>query len=152
MLPQWNRGAAKFKLDILGENSYIRYEAEIWKQGCLSTPANIKASDELWTFLVLKEAGRTISIFRLVFVTVRCGAGFPFVTHHYSGRGSTLCRCSPRMTRGPGRAMGLGRYFTFPANCLDRPPSSHPPLLPLCGPPLIPTGDILWLNKWQVEI
>ena len=47
------------------------------------------------------------------------------------------------MTRGPGRPTGQGGYFTFPADGLAGPLSSRPPLLPLCGAPLIPTSDIL---------
>jgi len=53
------------KPDASGANSYITYEVAIWTRGCQPTPANTKASNELSTFLVLEEAGRTISIFQV---------------------------------------------------------------------------------------
>jgi len=57
-----------------------------------------------------------------------------------------------RYDTGPWLGCGAGRVFYFPRWLPGRPPSSCPPLLSMCGAPLIPTSDILWLNKWQVEI
>ena len=55
-----------------------------------------------------------------MFVTGRCGAGFHFVTPLLLRPGvNSLAFIPPRMTRGPGRAVGRGGYFTFPADCLE---------------------------------
>jgi len=81
---------------------------------------------------------------QLVFVTGRGGAGFHFVTPPLLRPGvNSLPFLPAQYDTGPWPGCGRGGYFTFPTDCLDRPPSSRPPLLPLCGAPLIPTSDIL---------
>jgi len=73
----------------------------------------------------------------LVFVTGRGWVGFHFVTLRYSGPGSTLCGSSPpRMTPGPGRAVGRGGYFTFLPDCLEGPPLLVPHSCRCAGPHL----------------
>jgi len=71
--------------------------------------------------------------------SLRGGAGrvFTLGPRRYSGPGSTLCPSStPRMTRGPGRAVGRGGYFTFPADCLDGSRLLGPHSCPCAGPHL----------------
>jgi len=75
-----------------------------------SRAANI--TFDLLTGRLHQEATR-----KLVLVTGWGGACFHFVTPLLLRPRSTLCRSSPRcMTRGPGRVMGRGGYFTFPAD------------------------------------
>ena len=89
----------------------------------------------------------------VVFVAGRGGAGFHFVTWPLLRPGVNSLPFLPTpYNTGPWPGCGAGRVFYFPRWLPRRPPSSRPPLLPLCGAPLIPTSDILWLNNWQVEI
>ena len=57
-----------------------------------------------------------------VLIMGRGGVGFHFVTRSLLRPGVNCWPLLPAwMTRGPGRTMGRGRYFTFSANCLDGP-------------------------------
>ena len=70
-----------------------------------------------------------------MFVTGRCGAGFHFVTPQLLRPGvNSLPFLPPRMTRGPGQAVGRGVYFTSPADCLEGPRLLVPHSCPCAEP------------------